>query len=67
MRKDQHAVEDPLLRQAVLDLFRANQDFRAAYQDFERTGDADRIRDAGQRIDTARDRVATAQSLRRER
>lgn len=65
MRKDQNAVDDPLLRQAVLDLFRANQEFRAAYQDFERTGDADRIRDAGSRIDAARDRVASAQSLRR--
>lgn len=57
-------VEDPLLRAAVLDLFRANEAFRAAYQDFERTGNRILIDRAADRIDEARERASFAQSRR---
>ena len=57
-------VEDPFLRAAVIDLFRANEAFRAAYQDFERTGDPRVLERAGHRIDEARERASFAQSRR---
>jgi hypothetical protein len=55
---DARVVEDPLLRQAVLDLFLAN---RAFVEAFER-GAA--IEPAVQRVDDARERVWTVQALR---
>lgn len=64
MRQNDRSVEDPLLRQAVLDLFRASNDFRAAYRDFERTGDERALRAAQGRIDAAREHVSLIQSPR---
>lgn len=57
-------VEDPFLRAAVMDLFRANEAFRAAYRDFERTGDRAPIDRAASLIDEARERASFAQSRR---
>jgi hypothetical protein len=59
-------VDDPLLRAAVLDLFQANQALTDAYREYSSTH-ADRqlraIADAEKRIDMARERVWTVQSL----
>ena len=64
MRPQKDTVQDPLLQQAVLDLFRASDAYRAAYHDFERTGDARVIQEAAQRIDEARLRVNSVQGER---
>lgn len=53
------SVDDPLLRQAVLDLFRANEAFRDAYV----SGDAQDMDEAASRIDKARERVFLTQTL----
>lgn len=60
------AVDDPQLREAVLDLFRANDAFRMAYDDFTRSRGRDHraleaLADAEARIDLARSRVMQAQ------
>lgn len=52
-------VEDPLLRQAVLDLFRANLAFRDAFV----SGDAQDMDEAATRIDKARERVFVVQTV----
>lgn len=57
-------VEDPFLRAAVIDLFRANAAFRDAYTAFERTGDRAPIDQAATLIDEARERASFAQSRR---
>ena len=62
MRPQKDTVQDPLLQQAVLDLFRASEAYRAAYHDFERTGDARIIEQAAHRIDEARSRVNSVQA-----
>lgn len=55
-------VDDPLLQQAVLDLFRANEAFRSAYVDYQRTGDRETVIEAEARIDVAREFVVHAQT-----
>ncbi|MFA5862596.1 MAG: hypothetical protein WDA16_12970 [Candidatus Thermoplasmatota archaeon] len=60
------AIDDPQLRAAVLDLFRANDAFRMAYDDFARSQGRDHraleaLADAETRIDLARGRVMQAQ------
>lgn len=64
MTNPEKTVEDPFLRAAVMDLFRANEAFRAAYRDFERTGDRTPIDRAANLIDEARERASFAQSRR---
>ncbi|HWH09123.1 MAG TPA: hypothetical protein VNX21_07975 [Candidatus Thermoplasmatota archaeon] len=64
MTQSGKTVEDPFLRAAVMDLFRANEAFRTAYRDFERTGDRSLIDQAADRIDEARERASFAQSRR---
>ena len=54
------SVDDPLLRQAVIDLFRANEAFRDAFV----SGDAQDLDEAAERIDAARERVFLVQSFR---
>lgn len=66
MKNQPNVVEDPLLRQAVLDLFRASDAFRVAYQDFDRTAGRDRraleaLAFAEAHVDLARDKVARLQ------
>lgn len=63
---EDHRVDDPLLRRAVLELFQANQAFQNAYADFTRSNGRDRdallaLADAEARIDVARERVASIQ------
>lgn len=62
LRQASNAVDDPAVRAAVLDLFRANEAFRAAYQQFERTGDRAVVDRAADRVDEARERASFAQS-----
>ena len=62
LRQASNAVDDPAVRAAVLDLFRANEAFRAAYRQFEQTGDQAVIDRAADRVDEARERASFAQS-----
>lgn len=52
-------VNDPDVRQAVLDLFHANEAFRDAFV----SGDEQDLGEAAERIDAARERVFLAQTL----
>lgn len=68
MTTDESApIDDPQLRAAVLDLFRANDAFRMAYDDFARSHGRDHraleaLADAEARIDLARGRVMQVQT-----
>jgi len=66
MPANKDAEVDPAVRAAVLDLFRASDAFRLAYDDFTRSQGRDHraleaLADAEARIDLARMRVVEAQ------
>lgn len=66
MRQDKKPVDDPLLQQAVLDLFKANREFSQAYETFQQSGDRELLARAETRVDRALASAAAAQSLARE-